>query len=674
MPHTDDDQSENYHKLVCQQQQRNKVISRGAFDPGAPLTHRFDQHVVWENTTVQYTRQRSAAADEFVSLNTSPFSGRRSTISFRALDRPWDGDSRKDDKRVYVEPAPLVRVEDHREAAGNDNDGARLATSETNRSGPYATLRFVMSAAAVRFSAVMCTLERAGFVEETSLLSNSWLLKWCKHPVRSDFKKLKSFQRINHFPGTWRLGKKDELHKHLVAAKARWAAKMCDADSNVQNCKKVGVPTHSNVGVAAVQATFGDFFPDGWVLPEEKEEFMRVLCSHEECGNVFIAKPTTSACGRGIQLLVANGDKTQLHLHKKTDENAFARRTVVQRYVSDPMLIEGYKFDLRLYVVVTSYNPLRVYLYDEGLVRFATSPYPTEINVAAIDCDTGLTAHLTNFTINKKSEDFVAPSSLDEAGGQKATASKWTLGALREYFKANHLDWEGTMEQIHDLLIKVMLSVEPHVTEELTLLAAEVHRSEVKNCCFEIYGVDVLLRKPCPPRKSTPSPVLMEVNIMPSLSTHYSLLDQWVKANFVSDTLTLVGLGVGSTLRDRGPSASRTNEPIKAPQCSGAEGSTTGTTKYLHPFLDALTDEEEIEACLTLEEEHLRCRNFTKICPTPESYNRYKPLFSRPVGQGKEGARQRLDELLTLWEQARIDVPPQWCIKRVRNTVTRNVY
>ena len=48
---------------------------------------------------------------------------------------------------------------------------------------------------------------------------------------------------------------------------------------------------------------------------------------------------------------------------------------VVQEYIDDPMLIDGLKFDIRLYVLITSCEPLKIFVFKEGLVRFATEEY-----------------------------------------------------------------------------------------------------------------------------------------------------------------------------------------------------------------------------------------------------------------------------------------------------------
>ena len=94
---------------------------------------------------------------------------------------------------------------------------------------------------------------------------------------------------------------------------------------------------------------------------------------------------------------------------------------VVSRYIENPLCIDGksilslslytcnfrrilgFKFDLRLYVAVTSYDPLRIYLYEEGLTRFATVRYEGPGEQLDNRC-----MHLTNYSVNKRNMDYVS--------------------------------------------------------------------------------------------------------------------------------------------------------------------------------------------------------------------------------------------------------------------------
>jgi Tubulin-tyrosine ligase family len=66
-------------------------------------------------------------------------------------------------------------------------------------------------------------------------------------------------------------------------------------------------------------------------------------------------------------------------------------------------------------VLITSLDPWRIYVYDEGLARFASEPYnaPTPTTTTASEASQGggnkhnKFAHLTNYSINKKNEKYV---------------------------------------------------------------------------------------------------------------------------------------------------------------------------------------------------------------------------------------------------------------------------
>lgn len=115
---------------------------------------------------------------------------------------------------------------------------------------------------------------------------------------------------------------------------------------------------------------YGDYdfyiMPETYVLPDQFDDFYehyKAVNKEYPGKNLWIIKPAAGARGKGIYVTSDIDD---------VDEDS---SNVVSRYISNPLLINGYKFDLRIYVCVTSYEPLRIYVYKEGLVRFASEQY-----------------------------------------------------------------------------------------------------------------------------------------------------------------------------------------------------------------------------------------------------------------------------------------------------------
>jgi tubulin polyglutamylase TTLL5 len=131
--------------------------------------------------------------------------------------------------------------------------------------------------------------------------------------------------------------------------------------------------------------------PDTYCLPEEFSDFYvhyNELKAEAPYKNIWICKPAASSQGKGIYITDDIHDIDQ-------DESC-----IVSRYIHNPLLINSHKFDLRLYVLVTSFEPLKIYIYKEGLTRFASEPYSSGHKFNAY-------SHLTNYSINKKNANFI---------------------------------------------------------------------------------------------------------------------------------------------------------------------------------------------------------------------------------------------------------------------------
>ena len=144
-----------------------------------------------------------------------------------------------------------------------------------------------------------------------------------------------------------------------------------------------------------------NFTPLTYILPNEYRQFINYFNEdgNEKC--VWICKPSDLSRGRGITIL------------NKIEDLKYDQQSVLQKYIDNPMLINGLKWDLRIYVAISCVRPLKLHLYKDGLVRFSTDRYDTsKLN--------NQFSHLTNSSINK-----YAHGAGQE--GAQVHDNKWTL-------------------------------------------------------------------------------------------------------------------------------------------------------------------------------------------------------------------------------------------------------
>jgi hypothetical protein len=137
-----------------------------------------------------------------------------------------------------------------------------------------------------------------------------------------------------------------------------------------------------------------DFLPTSFVLPKDWDLLRQAM--ERDANQWWIIKPSSSSQGKGI---VITNKFSELGSKKDTS-------LIASHYISNPLLIDGLKSDLRIYVGVTSINPLRIYMYEEGLTRFATTLYVPPLDNQNVNNKEGKYAHLTNYSINKKNSTF----------------------------------------------------------------------------------------------------------------------------------------------------------------------------------------------------------------------------------------------------------------------------
>ncbi|XP_034551382.1 probable tubulin polyglutamylase TTLL9 [Notolabrus celidotus] len=335
--------------------------------------------------------------------------------------------------------------------------------------------------------------QRPGWVEVKD--DGEWDFNWCDVGwLRENFDHsyMEEHVRINHFRNHYELTRKNLM---------------------VKNLKRYRKNLERDVG--CMEASTCDFFPCTFALPSEYHLFVEEF--KRSPGSTWIMKPVAKSQGKGIFLFRKLKDITDWKKDgtrsEEQKDTAQVESYVAQCYIENPYLINGRKFDLRVYVLVTSYVPLKAWLYRDGFARFSS----TRFSLSTID---DKYMHLTNVAVQKTAPDY------DPEKG-----CKWQMQQLRRYLTAKHgrETVETLFKEMDNIFVCSLQSVQKVIIND--------------KHCFELYGYDILLDQNL-------KPWLIEVNASPS-HTPSSQEDYEMKCRLLEDTLNVVDMEGRLTGREK---------------------------------------------------------------------------------------------------------------------------
>ena len=126
------------------------------------------------------------------------------------------------------------------------------------------------------------------------------------------------------------------------------------------------------------------------------------------------------------------------------------KKGIITHYVPNPLLLYGKKFDLRVFILISSFLPLKIYFNNEGLVWIGT----VNCNLDEKNYDNQF-IHLTNTILNLRNKNFSHGKNMTDE-----TGNIWSFKAFKNYLKRKGIDHEKLFDRIKDIIIKSVLSTE----------------------------------------------------------------------------------------------------------------------------------------------------------------------------------------------------------------------
>jgi hypothetical protein len=244
-----------------------------------------------------------------------------------------------------------------------------------------------------------------------------------------------------------------------------------------------------------------NYMPESYIYPEDKEIIENKFKNyHLNLDDMWLIKPLNE--NKGTHTYIFNS-------LEEIESDEF----LITRYIQNINLINGRKYDLILYILISSLNPLRIYLYKKGFVRISIEKYKFNINSMKKKFK-----HATDSAPNIENQKFINEENLNI----------WNLSKYKIYLEKNKIKWSDLLLKIKDIIIKSIISVTGAMYKKNRELNLKVLNF------YKVISVDILIQKNF-------TPILLKMDYFPEIR-FYNSIDKKVKTSLFLDALNIIGI------------------------------------------------------------------------------------------------------------------------------------
>uniref|UniRef100_A0AAG5CRG4 Tubulin polyglutamylase ttll-15 n=1 Tax=Anopheles atroparvus TaxID=41427 RepID=A0AAG5CRG4_ANOAO len=417
-------------------------------------------------------------------------------------------------------------------------------------------------------------LQRLG-IEQTTNDTNEWDLLWAHdYPFRLiKLQRMKPHQLVNHFPGTGYITNKVDL-----------------------------------------STTRLPYIPAAFKLPAEASQFREYAAANP--GKKFVQK---------------NNQHRHIQIKRPEAIDFNSNDTFIQEFIDDPLLVDGYKFDIGVYTVISSIDPLRVYIYKgDILFRYCTVPY-YPFNASNVD----------KYIVG---DDYLPTWEVPSLKQYYAKHGFGMKDSFDAYIRSTGKDPSVIWEQVEDAIRTLILKKEP-------LISALLPRYANRRNFFEMMRFDLVVDK-------TLKVYLMEANMSPNLSSAHFKQNRLLYEQVIYNLFQLVGVGTSiqrESFRKRTQDAeamvsSVKNIAVGADQCSELP-CTESCAPVECQLCTTCLEENILDDLHRAYREHMNRGDMKRIFPVPKADQHHVDFESLTAS----------NQLMSRWFEEKCKVDQSYC-------------